>query len=347
MKILALDLGKRKSSACIYCCDDQSNSHRRVRTTPSDLHDLIVDLEPDRVVLEIGPAAGWLSDLVRALGLELQVVNVSHEAWRWRNVRAKSDRLDAVKLAELSSVGQLSLVHVPERETRQWRSLISYRKQVVARRTQIQNTIRAILDREGRGMPAGSTGWSQQSVDRLRQMARPLANVTCDELWRGQLDAELHALGAVNEQLGQLEATLNRLADADERCRRLMSIPGVGRRLAEAVVAVIDDPTRFKNGRQVGAYAGLTPRRYQSGQSDRHGRISRMGNTLLRSLLVEVAWVGLRYNPWMRQVYESVRRGSPARKKTAIVAVARRLLVVCWAMLRDKTEWRAPAGVTA
>jgi transposase len=107
-------------------------------------------------------------------------------------------------------------------------------------------------------------------------------------------------------------------------------------------VAIIDNPHRFKTGRQVGSYVGLTPRRYQSGQSDRQGRISRMGNGLLRSLLVEVAWIGLRYNAWMREVYESVRRGSKARKKTAIVAVARRLLVVCWAMLRDGTTWREP-----
>jgi transposase len=94
--------------------------------------------------------------------------------------------------------------------------------------------------------------------------------------------------------------------------------------------------------RHVGAYVGLTPRRYQSGQSDRQGRISRAGNVQLRTLLIEVAWIGLRYNPWMRQVYESVRRGSVARKKTAIVAVARRLLVVCWAMLRDGTTWQDP-----
>jgi transposase len=124
-----------------------------------------------------------------------------------------------------------------------------------------------------------------------------------------------------------------------------MTIPGVGPRLAEAVAATLDRPDRFRNGRQVGAYAGLTPKRYQSGQSDRHGRITRAGNTLLRSMLVEVAWLGLRYNAWMRQVYDAVGRGSAARKKTAIIAVARRLLVVCWAMLRDGTAWRPPTGV--
>lgn len=153
---------------------------------------------------------------------------------------------------------------------------------------------------------------------------------------------ELHALDVLNTMLRELEVKLDVLVDQDERCRRLRTIPRVGPRLAEIVVATLDRPERFHDGRQVGAYAGLTPRRYQSGQSDRQECISRAGSTILRSILVEVAWVGLRYNPWMRRVYEAARRGSAARKKTAIVAVARRLLVVCWAMLRDGTDWREP-----
>lgn len=249
----------------------------------------MAEIEPDRIVFEIGPSAGWLADLVRTLGIELQVVNVAHEAWRWRNVRAKSDRLDALKLAELSVVNQLSLVHVPQRHVRQWRSLIAYRKQVVGRRTQIQNTIRAILDREGRTMQSGKKGWNGESIDGLSDLAQPLAEVSPDELWRGQLWLELQALSDVNGMLSHLETRLDGMAKVDLRCQRLMTIPGVGPRLSEAVVATLDDPKRFKSGRQVGAYVGLTPRRYQSGQSDRQGRISREGNTQLRTLLVEVS----------------------------------------------------------
>jgi len=325
MKILALDLGKSKTVACVYESGESEPRYQSVRSTPSALHDLIVDVEADRVVFEIGSSAGWLADLVRTLEIELQVVNVAHDAWRWRNVRAKSDRLDALKLAELSAVNQLSLVHVPQRSVRQWRSLIAYRKQVVGRRTQIQNTIRAILDREGLTMPAGRKGWSSDSIQDLRKLAKLLSEAGPDDIWRGQLWLELEAWSAVNEWMAQLEARLDQLVKTDARCGRLMTIPGVGPRLAEAVVAVIDDPKRFKSGR----------------------RISRAGNTQLRTLLVEVAWIGLRCNAWMRQVYEQVRRGSPARKKTAIVAVARRLLVVCWAMLRDDTPWCEPVATDA
>ena len=117
---------------------------------------------------------------------------------RWRNVRSKSDRLDAQKLAELSQVGQLPLVHVPERSTRQWRSLIAYRRGVVGRRTQIQNAIRAMLDREGLAMPAGAKGWTGESLKQLGDLARDLSEVGPEELWRGQLRIELEALAAVS-----------------------------------------------------------------------------------------------------------------------------------------------------
>jgi len=115
---------------------------------------------------------------------------------------------------------------------------------------------------------------------------------------------------------------LDTLTATDPRAKRLQTIPGVGPRTAEAILAILDDSGRFPNGKQVGAYIGLAPRQYQSGQTNRQGRISGAGNPTLRTLLIEVSWIGLRYNPWMREVYERVRAGSNARKKLAIVAVA-------------------------
>src|SRR5262249_61273152 len=90
----------------------------------------------------------------------------------------------------------------------------------------------------------------------------------------------------------------------------------------------------------VSAYAGLVPRPYQSGETDRRGRLTRRGPGLLRKLLVECAWVMLRYNAWARSVYARLSRGGKTRRKQAIVAVARKLLVRCWALLRDGTPWR-------
>lgn len=147
-------------------------------------------------------------------------------------------------------------------------------------------------------------------------------------------------LKATEKCLADVTAKLDVQAKSDEQIQRLQTIPGVGPRLAETVVAFLDEPGRFATGKQVGCYAGLTPKQYQSGSTDRQGRISGQGNKLLRALLVEVSWLGLRHNSWMRETYNRLLRGSPSRKKIAITAVARKLLVRCWAMLRDEQPWQ-------
>ena len=105
------------------------------------------------------------------------------------------------------------------------------------------------------------------------------------------------------------------------------------------MVAAIDDPHRFKNARQVSAYLGLVPRQYQSGQIDRNGRISKRGPRLLRTLLLECAWCSVRYNRWAKQTYERIHGGQATRKKKAGIALARKIAVVAWAMMRDEAEW--------
>jgi hypothetical protein len=119
----------------------------------------------------------------------------------------------------------------------------------------------------------------------------------------------------------------------------LRTIPGVGPRTAEILVACIDDPHRFENGRQVSAYFGLVPRQFQSGETDRNGRITKRGNPLARTILVECAWASLRYNPWAKGVYERIRGQQKTRKKKAGVALARKIAVISWAMLRDEKDW--------
>src|SRR5947208_12593816 len=161
MKILALDIGKYKSVGCDYEAETGRHSFATVATTPQALHDLIVALEPDRVVIEICSIAGWVCDLVRTLGIEIQVANTSEEMWRWRKVKQKNDRRDALKAAQLSAVNQLREVYVPEKETRQWRALINYRQQLVGRRTQIKNHIRDLLQREGELLERGTKAWTE------------------------------------------------------------------------------------------------------------------------------------------------------------------------------------------
>jgi transposase len=238
----------------------------------------------------------------------------------------------------------LSEVHLPSRVVRQWRSLIQYRQKLVACRTAVKNRIRAILDREGLTMPGGRSGWTRRHLAELATLSRPMIECGFDELWRGELAEELAHLKESETRLKRVEATLDRLAQSDTRVARLRTIPGVGARLAETIVAVIDDPHRFKSGKEVASYVGLTPRQFQSGNSDRHGGISGRGHKDLRKLLVEVSWLGLHHNERMRMIYERLCRGVRTRKKIAIVAVARRLLIWCWAMLRDETDWKTASA---
>lgn len=340
MRILALDLGKSKSVGCVFESSTSEHPFDTAPTTPEAFRLMLEHYKPDRVVIEISPLAGWVGDLVRSMGIELQVANVNDEAWQWRRVKRKTDRLDALKLARMSARNELPQVHLPEIRMREWRSLIEYRQSLVSRRRAVKNRIRAILAVHALPIAPGKSGWSIKSVAVLREQARPLNETAADALWRGQLDMELRQFDQLNELVAQVEEKLDGLAN--HRVVLLESIPGVGKRLAEMVVTAIDNPHRFKNGKQVGAYVGLTPRQYQSGSMDRQGRISGQGHRHLRALLVEVSWLGLRYNPWMREVYERVSRGSKVRRKTAICAVARRLLIRCWAMLRDDTRWSPP-----
>jgi len=343
MKILAVDLGKFKSTACIYQTETAQHTFETLPTRPQAVHDLIVEHAPDRLVIEVGSQAGWVSDLAEALEVgDIQVANTNHEAWRWKNTKRKTDRDNALKLAKLSAVDQLPQVKLPSKSVRQWRSLIAYRHTLIRRRTAIKNSIRAILDREGLRMPGGKNGWTKKSIKALQLLAQPVLQTCGDDLWRGQLHVELQALEQLKVLTDQVEEKLAILAYQDKRVRQLRTIPGVGPRLAEVVVATIDDPHRFKNGKQVGSYAGLTPRQYESGTMSRQGKISGQGNKLLRALLVEVSWLMRRYNGYLRGVFDRVCRGSKTRRKIAVVATARRLLVICWAMLRDGTCWREP-----
>lgn len=340
MRILSLDLSKYKTVACDYEAETGRHQFATVLTTPKALHDLIVDREPDRVVIEICSIAGWVCDLVRSLGIEIQVANTADERWRWRKIKRKSDRRDALKTAQLSAVNQLGTVHVPRVEVRQWRALIAYRQRLVQRRTRMRNHLRDLLLREGLMLPRGRKAWTQVGIATLEALVKPLAEVPLHELWRGELGVELAQLKELQQQIQTVAAKLDELGAADAGVQLLRTIQGVGPRLAEAVVTMFDDPARFRRAAEVSAYIGMVPKQFDSGEMERSGHITRQGNRLVRSLLVEVAWASLRHNPWARQTYQRIHGGKKSRKKIAIVAVGRQLLVRCWAMLRDQTPWQ-------
>ncbi len=245
---------------------------------------------------------------------------------------------DALKLARMAAMGELKAVHTPTESHREFRSLVKYRKTLDQRINKMKCAIRAWFVNHGIAIDAGDKAWHTGRA-RIDSFRKPLATASPDELWKGELDIELTQLNALTEQLDTVVKKLESIGKHDRRIQLLLTIPGVGWRTAEILVACIDDPHRFENGRQVAAYFGLVSRQYQSGETDRNGRITKRGNPLARTILVECSWSSLRYNAWAKAVYDRVSGKQKTRKKKAAIALARKIAVVAWAMLRDDKEW--------
>jgi transposase len=345
--ILGLDLGKFKSVCCVTDVAARTHAFETIQTTPQVLREFLskhCGAGPSCVllVIETCDTAGWVHDLATSLGVGCTVVHtIGDERWRWHKVKRKTDRDDALKLARLALVGELPpAVHMPDAKQRQKRRLIVHRRSVVARRTKSRNAIRSIFSQQGLSLAKGNKQWTQAGLKQLKEDARDIAECEVQDLWRGRLHAELELMASADAQLKVLDKKLDALAD--EKMTLLQGIKGVGPRLAEAVVLHLDDPFRFKNGEQVASFAGLVPKQLQSGQTLRLGHITGRGPALLRSLLVESAWVVWRHNAWAQLFVEKVSRGGRGRRKLAIVALARKLLIILWAMLKTNKPFRSP-----
>src|ERR1051326_2946594 len=339
--ILAIDLGKYKSVACVY--DDGEYRVSTFETTRAELRTLLGKERPDIVIIEACLLAGWVHDLCAQLGIRCLIANTASEAWKFKHLKRKTDRDDALRLAQLYLLNQLPTVTLPPTARRQWRSLIACRQVLVGRRVAVQNRIRALFVGQGLPAPRGAKAWASTGLAGMASWARPLAECAADELWRGLLELSLTEYRQVCELVAQAEARLDALGKQSADVILLETVPGLGPRTAETVAAYLHGAgERFENGKQVSAYSGLVPRQHQSGEMDRRGRITKRGPAILRKMLVECAWCTIRYNAWARGIYQRLTGGAQRRKKQAIVALARRILVRCWAMLRDKKPWHDP-----
>jgi transposase len=344
--ILAIDLGKFNSVLCWYEPDSRVSSFRAAPTTPDELRRELTRWPVAVVVFEACSQAGWVHDLCEELGRPALVASTTGAAWQWKHVKRKTDRDDALKLARLAAVGEIEGVPVPPRAVRQWKSLIGLRKRLVSERVRGQNRIRGLLVVQGLPAPMGAKAWTALGLAGIGQFARPLADCGPENLWRGELDLLLERLRFLDEQTREVEARLDTLAKSDSRVSLLMSVPGVGPRTAEVIAVHLFDAKRFHSADEVSAYAGLVPRQYQSGTTDRKGRITRRGPKLLRAALVECAWCSLRYNTWARDTWLRLQRNGCSKKK-AVVALARKLLVRCWAILKTGRPWQHPTPAAA
>jgi transposase len=340
--ILALDLGKYKSVACVHHHATREVAFTTIETTRAELRTLIDTKRAAVVIIEACLLAGWVHDLCVELGVRCLVANTASEAWKFKHLKRKTDKDDALRLAQLYTLGQLPTVNLPPSGVRQWRSLIACRQALVGRRVAVQNRIRALFVAQGLPAPRGAKAWATAGLAGIASRAKPLGECESEELWRGLLDLALTEYRQIGALIEQAEAKLDALGQRHADVILLQTAPGLGPRTAETVAAYLHEPARFRTGKQVSAYGGLVPRQHQSGEMDRRGRITKRGPALLRKILVECAWCMVRYNAWARGVYLRLTGGGRRRKKQAIVALARKILVRCWAMLRDRKAWRDP-----
>ena len=338
-RILAIDLGKFKSVTCLLDTDTNQTEFWSMTTDRQYLLAVLKSFEPDLVVIESCGLAGWVHDICTEEGYEVLVCNPNQEAWKWKHVKRKTDRDDALKLAKLAALGQLVPVYIPCRQQREYRRLVKYRQVVLGRINRVQNNIRSIFAQRGMEMMRGQKAWALERYEQITQHRKPLAECSLDDLWRGELDLELIQLDQLRQHQHEIHKQLQALGAPTSACSCCRRSPAWGARRRKWswptwMIRIVSGTAR-----QVSSYAGMVPRRYQSGEMDRQGRIHKRGPRQLRSALVEAAWLMLRYNPWAKSVYDRLTGGQKTRKKKAIVAVARKLLVRCWVMLLRKEPW--------
>ena len=161
-------------------------------------------------------------------------------------VKRKTDRDDALKLAQMTDRGDIPPVYMPSPQQRQRRRLVHHRRTLVGRRTQVKNQIRSIHSQQGLSLPKGTKCWTKLGIAQIEEESRPLESCSIDQLWRGRLSVELEQLKSLNTLIEQMDKKLDAVAQTDERVRLLQTVPGVGPRLAETVVVHLDDPHRSR-----------------------------------------------------------------------------------------------------
>jgi transposase len=285
-----------------------------------------------RVVHETGGMAHWLQRELEALGLPAVLVDARKAKGVLKAMLNKTDKHDAHALARLAQSGFIAPVAGKSRQTQLVRALLTARQQMMRKRRDLENQIRALL--RGFGLKVGK-------VSKARFAARVRELLEAEPLLEDAVAPLLAVRRALVLGQDQLDARLVAVAGTSPVCRRLMSVPGVGPLTALAFMTAIDDPHRFRRSASVGAYLGLTPRRYQSGEMGYTGRISKWGDGVARHFLYEAANSLIsRVKRWSAPKAWACRLVPRLGGKKARVALARKLAVILHRMWVDGTEFR-------
>ena len=275
-----IDVSLEYSSVCVVDGAGKIIREQRIASEPEALIAWFrgLDFELERIGLEAGPLSQWLYAAMRTAGLGVELLETRHVRDAFRAMPVKNDRNDARGIAQLMRLGWFRPVHCKSMAAQEVRALLTARKLVQSKLLDVEMSLRGLL--RGFGLKVGPTTPSRFAT-RIRELVG--GNAT--------LEAVAAALLAVHETLRReytgLDKRVRSMGRSDGRVRLLMSTPGVGAIVALTYVAAIDDPARFKSSKGVGAHFGLTPKKYQSGETDITGRISKIGDEGVRTALYE------------------------------------------------------------
>jgi len=329
-----LDVSLELTSVCIVDAQGIIVREAKVASDPEDLvrYFRSLELAITRVALEAGPLSQWLHAGLIAAGFEAVLLETRHVKAALSAMTVKTDRRDARGIAQLLRLGWYRPVHAKSAGAQEVRALLTARKLIQGKLLDLESGIRGVL--LGFGLKVGT-------VSRGRFEVRILDLIAGHAMLETVIGSMLTARTALQAEFARLHRALLVLVRADPVCRQLMSVPGVGAVVAITFRSAVDDPGRFRRSRDVGPHFGLTPRKYQSGEIDVTGSISKVGDRMVRTALYEAASVMLsrtvRMSPlksWAMAVAK--RRGA----KKARVALARKLGVILHRMWVDGTSFR-------
>jgi transposase len=317
---IGLDVGDRFSSYCILERDGSVRESGRVRTSSQALAERFASVPVCRIALEVGTHSPWISRLLEQLGHEVYVANPSRLRFIYGSQR-KNDRTDAEALARVVRLDPRLLAPIQHRGAEGQRdlALLRSRRVLVRGRTRLVNHVRAVVKASGGRLPSCS---ADSFADKVAE--------AIPEDRRVALTPLLGIIASMTDQIHRFDQQVVKLIrQRYPDARLLLQVPGVGPITALAFVLVLEDPARFPDSRTVGAYLGLVRRQFQSGEQDPERRITKAGDEMLRSLLVQCAQWTL--GPFgsdtdlRRWGLALARRGRKNAKKRAVVAVARKL----------------------
>ncbi len=330
-----LDVSLRSTNICVV--DDQGELFAEGKTD-ADVADIVyfldaLDIEITEVGLEAGTLTQYLTYGLQFAGYEVVCMEARQVKAALSAMRNKTDKHDARGIAQLLRSGWYSRVHVKSMESHRVRALLTSRRAVLAKCIDLEQEIRGIFKIYGIKLPPrlGHGGFDPK--------VRPL--IETDEVLSLSLLPVLDARLVLYRTFRELDNRTRKLALSDPICQRFMTAPGVGYVTALTFKAGVDDPARFKRSRTVAAHFGLTPRRFQSGELDLEGHISRCGDAGVRSTLYTAANALLtRSSKWSSLKAWGIQLAKTRGHRKAVIAVARKLAVILHRMWIDDTQFR-------